>query len=97
MNKQLATKTGGISALLIIPFIILFIVYLPNLYELVKDWATDGNYSHGFLIPVVSAYLIWQKKKELALLTSSVGSNLTYRRGARGRWAFGGASFGSCG
>ncbi|MBN1211780.1 MAG: exosortase/archaeosortase family protein [candidate division Zixibacteria bacterium] len=69
MNKQLATKSGGFSPLLIIPFVIMFLFYLPTLYELVRDWATDGNYSHGFLIPAVSVYLIWQKKKELAALT----------------------------
>jgi exosortase A len=25
----------------------------------------DSDYSHGFLIPVISAYLIWRKRKEL--------------------------------
>ena len=69
MNKQLATKTGGFSPLLIIPFVILLLFYLPTLYELVMDWATDCNYSHGFLIPLVSVYLICQKKKELSGLT----------------------------
>jgi exosortase len=68
MNKPIATKSRGFSPLLLVPFIILFLFYLPTLYELVKDWATDGNYSHGFLIPLVSTYLVWLKRKELAAL-----------------------------
>ena len=47
---------------------VILIVYLPVLIDLVKDWATDGNYSHGFLIPLISGYLIWRKRGELAAL-----------------------------
>lgn len=45
---------------------ILLIIYLPVLVELVGDWYHDANYSHGFLIPLVSGFLIWRKRKELA-------------------------------
>jgi exosortase len=48
------------------PFALLILFYLPLLYGLVVDWATDSNYSHGFLIPIVSGYLLWQKRKEIA-------------------------------
>jgi exosortase len=44
---------------------ILLLVYLPALYDLVLDWYTDSNYSHGFLIPLVSGYLLWQKRSLL--------------------------------
>ena len=47
---------------------ILLAVYLPALVDLVSDWATDSNYSHGFLVPIISAYLIWRKRKELAAI-----------------------------
>lgn len=42
--------------------------YVLVLYELVKDWIRDANYRHGFLIPVVSVYLIWQKRNEIRSL-----------------------------
>lgn len=42
--------------------VILGLVYLPALYDLILDWYTDANYSHGFLIPIVSGYLLWQKR-----------------------------------
>lgn len=36
--------------------------YAPVLAGLIRDWATDANYHHGFLIPVVSAYLLWSRR-----------------------------------
>jgi exosortase len=33
-----------------------------------KWWARDSYYSHGILIPFVTAYLIWQKKDSLATI-----------------------------
>ncbi len=50
---------------LIIPLLVLVVVYLPTLYDLIVDWATDPNYSHGFLVPLISFYLIWSRRKEL--------------------------------
>ena len=50
---------------------LLILVYLPTLIDLVTDWASDGNYSHGFLVPIISGYLIWRKRKELAELEKS--------------------------
>lgn len=41
-------------------------LYYQVIYEMVRDWSVDDNYSHGFLIPVISAYLIWQNRKKLA-------------------------------
>ncbi len=40
-------------------------VYIPVLIELVRDWIRDPNYNHGFLIPVVSAYLLWTNRQKL--------------------------------
>ncbi len=53
------------------------LVYLPIIYELIKEWYSDPNYSHGFLIPVISAYLIWRKRQELIDIQKSIsGSGL---------------------
>jgi exosortase len=48
-----------------LPFIALLAVYAPALYDLVRDWAQDDNYSHGFLVPIVSGWLLWQKRAQL--------------------------------
>lgn len=45
---------------------LIVVVYLPVLYDLVIDWYTDSNYSHGFLIMPIALWLIWRKRKELA-------------------------------
>jgi exosortase len=43
----------------------------PVLGELVRDWLHDPNYSHGPLIPAVSAFLIWKKRRQIASLPRS--------------------------
>lgn len=42
------------------------ILYHDILTDLIKDWSENDNYSHGFLIPIISGYMIWQKKQILA-------------------------------
>ena len=56
--------------------IVFLILYLPVLIDLAADWQADGNYSHGFLIMPIAAYLVWQKRATLRQipLESSKGS-----------------------
>ncbi len=42
------------------------LVYAPVAAGLVGDWLHDPNYSHGFLIPPVAAFLVWQRRGDLA-------------------------------
>ena len=42
------------------------VLYGAMVPPMVQDWATDENYSHGFLIPLISAYILWTKRDELA-------------------------------
>ncbi len=46
----------------------LIYLYFPVLKGLVFDWWHDPNYSHGFLLPLFSLYLVWVKRKELVSL-----------------------------
>lgn len=39
----------------------LTLLYWPVFVKLVDDWAHDDNYSHGFLIPPLAAYLVWER------------------------------------
>lgn len=43
-------------------------LYHHVLFKLVEDWTTDDNYSHGFLIPIIAAYLVWQQREKLLKL-----------------------------
>ena len=46
--------------------LVMALAYLPTLIWMWDRWfAKDSYYSHGILIPFVTGYLIWQKRKEL--------------------------------
>jgi exosortase len=60
---ELLRKFGWQGALLVA---VLLALYAPVLERLVKQWWTDSDYSHGFLVPLLSAYLIWQRRDKLA-------------------------------
>lgn len=36
-------------------------LYRPVLVALVRQWWNEPDYSHGFLIPVIAAYLVWER------------------------------------
>jgi len=57
-------KPFGWQGLLLIA--VLIVLYAPVLKVLVRQWYTDADYSHGFLVPFLSAYLIWQRRDKLA-------------------------------
>ncbi len=61
---------GGILALLIVG------IYHETFVSLWRVWEHNPNYSHGFLIPGVTAVLIWLKRKALreeAIRPSALG------------------------
>lgn len=41
-------------------------LYASVVPSMVRDWAQDENYSHGFLIPVIAGYVLWTRRAELA-------------------------------
>lgn len=45
--------------------VLVLYLYSHILLRLVVQWWTDPNYSHGFLVPVFSAFLIWKDRKRL--------------------------------
>jgi exosortase A len=44
------------------------LLYYQVLAGLVTDWWSDPNFSHGFLVPFFSAFVVWQDRKRLAAL-----------------------------
>jgi exosortase len=37
----------------------------PSLCEMASRWSSDPRYSHGFLVPIFSAYLLWSRRSLL--------------------------------
>jgi exosortase len=46
------------------------LMYRHVFVKLVHDWWFDDNYSHGFLIIPVAAYLVWERRSQLAKVPS---------------------------
>lgn len=40
-------------------------LYSDTIYRLVLKWSSSGDYSHGFLIPLICLYLIWKRQNQL--------------------------------
>ena len=62
MNKTILVWIGIIAVLL-------FCTYFTAIEHLLQRFdARDSYYSHGYMVPFISAYLVWRKRKELATL-----------------------------
>jgi exosortase len=44
---------------------ILVALYWPILAGLVIQWSTDANYTHGFVVPLFSGFLVWRERAKL--------------------------------
>jgi exosortase len=44
--------------------------FYPMLTLLVRQWIDDGDMSHGFFVPVVSAYVAWLRREEISRLAT---------------------------
>src|SRR5688572_2260782 len=60
----------GIAGVLTVALLggLLLALYWKILSALVTQWWDDPNYSHGFLVPLFSLYLIWGRRALLARL-----------------------------
>ena len=44
---------------------LLVVLFGPELYTMMQEWSSDDSMGHGFFVPVVSAYIIWQRREQL--------------------------------
>lgn len=42
------------------------LLYFDTIVHMVHDWSTNDNYSHGFLVPFITGYLIWKDRAILS-------------------------------
>jgi exosortase len=48
--------------------VLLIICYAPVLYRLGAQWKNDEDMGHGFFVPIIAGYIIWQHRFQLAAL-----------------------------
>ena len=42
--------------------VLICVLYAPILKALILDWWTDPDYGHGFLVPLISGYVLWHQR-----------------------------------
>jgi exosortase len=45
--------------------VLLIAAYGPVLLRLAEQWSADGDMGHGFFVPLVAGYIVWQRRREL--------------------------------
>ena len=49
-------------------------LYYPFIGPMVQDWSTNDNYSHGYFIPFISLYLLYEMRDELRAMNTPVSN-----------------------
>ena len=66
-SQALMRNRSALGGLLLVTGVLIALVgFGPALSEVVGRWIRQDEYSHGFLIPVISAWLLWSRRDALA-------------------------------
>jgi len=65
-NKVLCWKnSAGIYAVFVITVLVFLAGFWNTISDMVYRWNSQEEYGYGYLIPVISAFFVWQRKNEL--------------------------------
>jgi exosortase len=65
MEAQGSIPPRNLSGILwpVVLVLLVLALYAPIMKDLVTQWWTDGDYSHGFFVPLFSAYALWRTRE----------------------------------
>ena len=64
LETPVKTPTGA-PKIVFFGFLIL-LCYAPAVKSLAQDWMINEDMGHGFFVPLVAGYIVWQERRELA-------------------------------
>jgi len=67
-TQQEGSSWSRVALLVPVFALILAALYFPIGQALAAQWWDDANYSHGFLVPLFSAFLVWRQRARLRVL-----------------------------
>ena len=59
---ELTIQKYQISGLLVLIVVLLVYLYWGVSVDLINSWQDYEEYSHGYFLPIIAGYLIWQRK-----------------------------------
>jgi exosortase len=71
-EQSISVKDNPIKSLLTWKVLFLFgltiLVYFDVMSRLIHQWSNDPNFSHGFIVPLFSAFVVWTQRQSLVAL-----------------------------
>jgi exosortase len=64
-SARLGTRGPVILAVVLLTGALAYL-YRDVFVELIRVWASDDRFSHGFLIPPIAAYLVWERRQRFS-------------------------------
>jgi len=58
-------KAPFVSTKVLVLGVLIFLCYAPAIWSLGGDWMSNEDMGHGFFVPIVAGYLVWQRWEEL--------------------------------
>jgi hypothetical protein len=62
MGDSVVGRLGRMPIWFVVAIALAFFAYFGGLAELVSRWSKQEEYSHGFFIPLISLWLLWQRR-----------------------------------
>jgi exosortase D (VPLPA-CTERM-specific) len=64
-SKLAEPRTLLITVAIAASLVVLFFGFSKSILELVRRWSVEEEYSHGFLIPPIAAWLLWSRREAI--------------------------------